>query len=370
MGYWNRVIKFHERISRDYPSGEEGLQAVYFIRSFFEQRGHEKLGSNHPLDNRLHIGLDPNYLWLEQYARKLLTACSLSGFEQVAKRLGNTTEWFSAHTEMEVALKLHLEGLSISFCSVSAHPTPDLVLEMDYKKIRVEVSSLHPPEEETRIQMLVNQIIMLSRREGVVSGGYVNKVPSPRMMKTVVDNVKKAIDRVKEDHILEKVNIEGIATFYLSPPDKADQIPEGCRRSYYFILPYRRMIEERIQRKIQEKKSQTLGDNELGLLFLYTQMVNKQNITQLFERDNNIEVMLASYPKLLGLVLTVPHLGMEVASAMKSENLEKKSNRDKVFLESEAGKYQYESSIIARARESELPRRDNASPRKLFNKLE
>jgi hypothetical protein len=47
----------------------------------------------------------------------------------------------------------------------------------------------------------------------------------------------------------------------------------------------------------------------------------------------------------MGLVLTVPHLGFEVISGMKSSiSMEKKDG--KMYLESEIGKGQYESSLL------------------------
>jgi hypothetical protein len=76
-------------------------------------------------------------------------------------------------------------------------------------------------------------------------------------------------------------------------------------------------------------------------------MLNKQDVFQLFERErNDIEVLLATYPKLLGLVLTAPHFEIKVVSDMQNDNLRKISKGNKVFLESEAGVHQYESSII------------------------
>lgn len=347
MGYWNWIIRSHERMSKDFPTGEEGLRAVRFLRSFFEQMGCEQLHANHPLHNRLSVGYDPNYLWLVQYARKLLTASSLSGFKHVARRLIDPREYLAAHNEIEVALKLHLEGLHVSFPSVSSQPTPDLILRLGSDTMRIEVSSLHQPDEEMRVQMLFDQIITLSFLHGVASGGFVNKIPSLKIVEEVVDRVKESIDRVKVARKAEKLNFQGVATIYIAPSDMVDQVPDDCRSSYHFIQPHRRPIEEQIQKKIKEKSKQLFEDNELGLLFLYTQMIDRQMVSQLFKRDiDDIAVMLASYPKLLGLVLTVPRLGMEVVSAIRSDALQNGYKDNKVFLESEAGMYQYESTTI------------------------
>jgi hypothetical protein len=347
MGYWNRVVSSHERMSKDFPTGEEGLWAVRFLRSFFEQMGCEQLPPTHPLHNRLSVGFEPNYLWLIQYTRKLLTASSLSGFEQVARRLIDPREYLAAQNEIDFALKLHLAGLHASFPSVSSQPTPDLVLRLGSDIMKIEVSSLHPPDEETRVHMLFDRILTLTLQQRVVSGGFVSKIPSPTKVEEVIDRVKESIARVKETGKKEKLNVKGVATIYLAPPDKVDQIPDECRSSYHIIKPYRKPIEYQIQGKIEKKSKQLFEDNELGLLVLHTQMIDRKTVSQLFKNDrDDIAVMLASYPKLLGLVLTVPHLGMEVVSATKSEALQSEYKDNKVFLESEAGVYRYESTIV------------------------
>ena len=56
--------------------------------------------------------------------------------------------------------------------------------------------------------------------------------------------------------------------------------------------------------------------------------------------------IVATYPKLLGLVLTVPHLEMGVVSFSKSDTLQNEFNENKIFLDLEIGKYQYESIIV------------------------
>ena len=58
-----------------------------------------------------------------------------------------------------------------------------------------------------------------------------------------------------------------------------------------------------------------------------------------------MEVILPSYSKLIGLVLTVPHLRFDVISSMTSSLTQEKKD-EKIYLESEIGKGQYESSLI------------------------
>ena len=348
MGYWKRVIDFHEKGYKKYPTGEEGLKAVRFLGTFFEKRECESLPRNHPLHNRLGVGAEPNYLWLAQYMKKIQRASSLSGFEHVARRLVNPKEYLAANNEIEVALKLNLEGLKVSFVSVDSRPTPDLILRLDSGITRIEVSSLNPPDEETRFHIFIDQIIYLRLSRKVVLGGYVNRIPAAKIMKKLINQVKESIDSSKEAHKVKKLNFEGVATIYIAPHDLADQLPADCRGSFHFFGPPKpKPIELQIRQKLENKSKQLFGDNEFGLLFLYTQMINRQTVSELFKNDvDDIMVMLASYPKLLGLVLIVPHLGMDVVSFSKSDTLQDEFKENKIFLDLETGKYQYESIIV------------------------
>jgi hypothetical protein len=347
MKYWDWVERSHERMSKDFPNGEEGYGAVCFIRSFFEQIGIEELLQNHPLHNKLRIGMVPNYSWLIQYARKLLTASQLSGFGGVVRRFANPREYLAANDELEVALKVYLEGLDVSFSEVATKPTCDIIANLGSEVIRIEVTSLNPPDEEMLVFELVNRVINLGFMKKVATGGFVSRVPSPKILEDVLKQVDQAIDEIKDSRKVKKFNYEGVATIYLAPYDNVDQMPEDSRHSFHFVQPPRKPIEEQIKRKIGEKNIQLKHRNELGMLFLYTQMIDRQSVSKLFEHPmDHVSVALASYSKLLGLVLTVPHLGIEVANAVKTGDLKKECRGGKLFLETEAGSYQYESSLL------------------------
>ena len=252
MGYWKTIIDFHERGYEKYPTGEEGLKAVKFLRPFFEKRGCNSLPREHSLLNRLGVGAEPNYLWLTQYMKKIQRASSLSGFEQVAKRLVNSKQYLTANYEIEVALKLNLEGLNVSFLSVGSQSTPDLRLRLNNSTTRIEVSSLNPPDQETQYHMFLNKIIQLHFSLEVVLGGYVTRIPSTEKMETFVNKVKEAIDSSKEAHKVEKLNFKGIATIYIAPHDLIGQLPADCRGSFHFFgPPKRKPIELQIQQKIE-----------------------------------------------------------------------------------------------------------------------
>ena len=85
---------------------------------------------------------------------------------------------------------------------------------------------------------------------------------------------------------------------------------------------------------------------EAGLLYLYTQMMSKDRIFQLFEKPfDELNIVLASYPKLSGLILTRPHFEIERIVMMKYDVLKGKTKRGKEYIETEAGVFQYESTL-------------------------
>jgi len=348
MGYWDRTIRFHERASKDIPSGKEGTSAVRFLRAFFEQRGYDSLDINHPLNNRLRVIFHHNCLWLMQYAQKLFEVSSLSGFDDhVAKRLGISSEYLNANNEIEVALKLHLEGLPVSFTRDRALSTPDLITRINNKTIRVEVSSFQPSDEETLIQNLYDNIILSCIPNGITWCGFVNRIPSRNKLIEILKQVKETINLVKETNKVERLYFEGIATIILAPNNLSNQMPEDCRGNFSFKGPPTRNIEEKIQRKIKDKSKQLFNFDEPVVLYLYTQMINRQVISNLFLKEmDEISFILATYPKLSGLILTVPHQRIEVPSALKADSLQKSYYKNKSFLEYDAGFYQYESTVI------------------------
>jgi hypothetical protein len=344
MKYWEAIEKSQERMARDFPNGKEGMKAVHVIRSFFEQIGTEQLSQYHPLTNRLRIGYEPNYSWLVHYARKLLTAKQLLGFEGVAKRFSDPKEYLAANAETETALKLYLSGLDVSFCRQTRQPVCDLGVKLDNTFVGVEVTSLNPSDEELLVDTLVSQVNVLGFTSDIAAGGFVSRVKSAQVLEEVLSQVKQAIEEVKVSGKIKKLNYKGVATIYLAPESMVDQMPADCRRQFAYSHPSRLSIEDQIKRKIAGKDRQL--QNGLGILFINTRMIDRESLSKLFDQSTSVDITLASYPMLLGLVLTVPHLGIEVVSGQTIEHLEKRSSDNKVFLETEVGPFQYESSLL------------------------
>jgi hypothetical protein len=347
MEFWNRVIDFHQKNTNKFPSGERGLSAIRFLVSLFMKYGCDSLPNTHPLFNKFFFGAEFHYHWLIQYAKKLQIASTISGFSEIAPRFSNSKTFLSANNEIEVALKFHLDGLDASFIpTTKSERTPDILLKINNKKYNAEVSSLNPPDQETLMWTFHSQLSQLTIGKGLVTGGFINIIPDHNVLARIINRVKEKIDEIQVTNEAGRINEPRYATIYIAPRDNIESIPKDCRGMFRIAQPYRRTTQEKIEWKIKEKYDQLFSSDYPSLLYLYSQIIDKEKLYNLFDNVvDNMEVILPSYSKLIGLVLTVPHLGFEVLSGMTSlSTMEKKE--EKTYLESEIGKGQYESSLI------------------------
>jgi len=347
MTSWDRIIQIHQKMAHDYPSGEEGLSAVRFFANFFILYGSNILPKDHPLTNRFFVGAEFNYQWLIQYATKLKTATSIPGFSEVAPRLTKTKSFLSANSEIEIALKFHLAGLTISFIPTDSNKqTPDLLIDIKDRKFTVEISSLNRPTQDTNMWSLHSGITQLTIGKNLSAGGFINKIPTPKVLERILGKVEEKIDDIFVTKEFVKINEPSYATIYLAPRDKIDDIPKGSRGIFRVAQSYPRTTQEKIERKLKNKYGQLFSSENPTMLFLYSQYLENEKLYDLFENVvDNMDVILPSYPKLIGVVLTVPHLGIEVISGMIS-SLRTETKENKAYFESEIGKGQYESTLL------------------------
>lgn len=177
---------------------------------------------------------------------------------------------------MEVALKLYLQGLEVSFAVPDSLPRADLTVLLDRNSIHVEVSTLNSTDEETYVQLLGNWVSMAAFEADVAAGGIVNRAPSLEKLKAVQEGVLQAIARTKQSSAMEKLSYEGLATLYFAPRDMVDRMPPDVRRRFAFKLPAYRPVDERVQTKIWAKREQLLAQTGPAFLVLYTQTADTE----------------------------------------------------------------------------------------------
>ncbi len=261
-----------------------------------------------------------------------------------------------ANNEMEVALELSLEGLEVAFVKTGTIPTPDIVASVQGQSLHAEVSSLNRPDYEAWHMRFINHVMDAAFRNRLTAGGYLVAARSLSKTEDAIRQVDEAAKRVAKSGKMEKLNIPGITTLYLAPQSDSPGIPEDCRGSYRFTGPSPRPLQEQIIRKIEEKADQISADGNSGILVLYSYTVRRESVIELFEASmDEVEVVLAAHPRIMALILTVPHMHIGVTSNMKEEASEARKNGNKVLLSSEVGVYQYESSLIWKNPHSDQP---------------
>ncbi len=304
LTFWEWMLQFHESAHKDYLNGKEGFEAVRYLRDLLEPVWQASL-SDHPLRNLIGMASQRSYERIQYYALKLHAATGLSGFESLRGRLGHPREYLAAMHEIEIALRLWLEGYEVRFLSPSAEPSPDLLVESDDERFTVEVGSLNRPDEEVRMNEVFDRIWLPSIMKAVLGGVIIGAPLSARKANELVSQVQIAIGSATRDHEVVTVNIPGVATVYVAPRDLASSLPDEFRGSFRFIPPYERRAEERIARRLGEKAKQVLEGP--GFVALYDNLLGSESLRELLEgpRDD-ITAVLASFPQILGLMVVTP----------------------------------------------------------------
>ena len=343
MTFWDNMVRFHELGKKDHPDADEGRHGVRYIRSVLEPVWKDDLSGQHPLRSRIGWAGAGNYLWLEQYARKLHSASQIKGFDAVVSRLGQPDEYLAAFSEIEVALKLHLSGLEVSFVPPGDLASPDLTVKVGKTVFNFEVTSLNTPDEEMRINELFSRIIG-SGIGKVIRGGYISRAPRHDEIEMLADRVLDGVRQAVDNHEVVRVNEPGLATIYVAPKDLAAQVPEDSRSRFRFTQPYPRSTEERIGRILRNKAEQTFTAGRPGLLVVYARMIGLEGATNLFEDlKDEIGAVIPSFPKLTGLVITAPLTGVGVP-----EGEQKRVGGDRTLLYSKPTVDEFEATVVWR----------------------
>ena len=306
MIFWDSICSFHEARVRDNLTDDSGLRAVKLIRLMLESDWSVESAARHPLTYRLGWASSENNAWLDLYSRKLKAASRIPGFSIVGARLGRPADYLAAFSELEVALKLSLSGHNVSFVPRSDNPTPDLIAFSESSApFNVEITSLNRPDQERQIQQLFMGIVHEGLRCGLSTGGTISRAPNRDQLANFILRVKQEADKAKAEHKMFRVNMPGVSTVYLAPPDLAESIPEDSRHVFRMVQPRRWSTEEQIGRKLKDKADALAMAGRPGVLVIYSWMVDREEIMRLFQNPgDDVGPSLASYPGVSGLVLT------------------------------------------------------------------
>ena len=317
--HWGFVLRFHEKVAPEHPSGKDGLRAILRIREIlgpdFEPAG----PGRHPLKSKFYQASEPNYKWLIHFARKLDELLQIAGHEHVLARFGDSDTYPAALAEMEFALKIRLFGFPCKFAFQRGKPSPDLVAEVAGQQTDIEITSLNAPYEDVAGIEALSSVTQITLQAKCTSGGVWGRIPRPGEMEEVKTKAQKAVEEANSDHKLVELNVPGLLSCYIAPNDIAAEIPAMWRGSFVMrtrsALPKR----DRLARKIEEKAKSQLSSTKPGILAIYDRLSSPDEVKQLFD-EKEIELMVGTFPNLAGALLVYPFSAHEPPLPQRVDN--------------------------------------------------
>jgi hypothetical protein len=310
---WNSIIHYHDKISKDFPSGKAGLEAIQTIRSIMGSRWKPQTPriafEYHPgqsLWNRFWIGYEPNYRWLIHFARKLNVIVEIPSHEQVLDQLRSPEKYWSVLTEIDLTLKLKLSGIACKYDFQRGEPTPDVVAEIAGEKTDIEITSLNLPEEDTIGMDALSLVSMIAVSAKCASGGMWGRVPKRWELKRIRTKILAGVGEANEGRKLVEVNEPGILHCYIAPSDLAPQM----KIPWYwgsFVMRTRSSTKkkDRFARAIEEKAKHQLSRGKPSVLVVYDRFSSPDEARG-FVNEKELELSVGVFEKLAGVVLVCP----------------------------------------------------------------
>ena len=166
------LIDFHRKTHFNHPSGKEGFEALNFIVDLIE-KNKIKIITPHPLIYHFMAAYELNYLWLIQYAKKLILLSKIKGSEKLYKQFGHQNEYTKSMYEVETALKAYTNKLDVEFIPTTNTRTPDLLIKNEYKEFYIEITSLDAQKEFQLVNDFYFDIVNFSFVNRMKIGGTI-----------------------------------------------------------------------------------------------------------------------------------------------------------------------------------------------------
>ncbi len=308
---WTTLLQFHQRAYSKSPNGEAGLAAVRKVHELFGPDWNCTYEPQHYLKHRLWTANEPSYGWLVHFAQKLEFLSTIPGSGDIISRLDNRASYWAAWSELDFTLKLALGGFDCRFIPTSrASPTPDLLATRDQLTLIAEITSMNPMPREGLSFGIFMAVEMAALRQRATVRGFFSRVPSELELDQIEDKVREASKEANEKKRPIKVNMHGLMTVFVAPRDLVSEIPARWRDGFSMKGFHRVPLADRLARTIREKVKAQLGESKTALVAIYDQLSFEKLFgpreEEKFFEDPAIELLLGTYPNLLGAVLIQP----------------------------------------------------------------
>jgi hypothetical protein len=311
--YWDQVLQFHEKASRDIPNGDAGLSAIKTIRQILGSKWKPpkpgiwaEYRHGMGMHSRFWVAYEPNYTWLIHFAQKLEALTHIPGHEHVIDRLGISEQYAAVLGEMDFGLKVSLSGISCSYEFRRAHPTPDLVAIAGNEKVDIEITSVNRPYEDTAGMDALSWVSIATIQAKCVSGGIWGHVPTRPEFDRVKKRVLAGIEEATAERKLVEVNEPGVLLCNIVPEDLVNQTPSPWPWGN-FVMRTRSSVskKDRLARKIGEKAKHQLSRGNPSVLVIHDRFSSPEE-ARAFLNEKEIELSIGAFSNLAGVILVCP----------------------------------------------------------------
>ncbi|MHA1303856.1 MAG: hypothetical protein ACTSPI_09155 [Candidatus Heimdallarchaeaceae archaeon] len=346
MNYWDTILDFHKKQSEATKIGIEGYKAFKFIHKMALQ-----LNFDFPSSPYMNVRFISNshYPWLIRFAKILALISQIPNYETHVKRFfsNNFETSLSAIYEIEIALRLHIEGIDIKFPEESQNSkSPDVVMNLDDGKYNIEVTSINYPQSVQWMNELYTKIISLGFRNRVKLSGNLMEPHSKKQIKLFLAKLQDAIQNYKTSNSVKRISEDGLGTVQIGTNTSTTFQSSG------FTFRHTKPIDmvDKIIRIMEKKQDQLKVNNNPGIICVF----NGTEVTDpmhLFNADfDEINIALSTYSRLLGVV--VSNYKVFYARELKQTQIKKKGNR--MLIELSPALEPRETSLIWKDEVSDL----------------
>ncbi len=313
-----------------YENGREGLAAIETLQSILGEYTDYTYSMRHPIGAKLLRASPEDYQWNIQFAKKITLFSTIYGADKVLARLDKPTEVYQALTEIEVALKLKIAGLNISFIEQSpTEQRPDLVVEANSQEYNILVIPLNTPEHDIQLNdfyfVIINNLI--KARKPILYGGVITKALKDAELKLFLQKLKEKVNEALEKDQIIIVNEEGYVTIGIAPEHLQESLPEEYANGFRFSPITARVVEERIVDIITKKKTHLdlkQFKQHPNILVIHNHTSGWKPEEILKNAGPTIDPLLGTSTNLIGLILITQQRWWRTGETPRKETLENK----------------------------------------------
>ncbi len=311
--YWDRIIEFHEKMEKKFPSGRAGLEAIQTIRRVLGSRWEpsrpgiaSSFGPGQALESRFWVGYEPNYRWLIHFAAKLEALLRISGHEFVLEQFSSPALFTTALMEMDFGLKVSLSGIQCKYDLQRSRPTPDLVAVVNGDEVDIEITSLNRPYEDTAGIAALSSVPMIAIQAKCQAGGIWARIPSKKELDSIKKKVQAAVVEATAKRRLVEINEPGVLSCFIAPEDMAAQTQAPWQWGSFVMRTRSRLPKkDRLARTIEEKARGQLSRGRPSILVVYD-LFSRPEEARDFLNEKEIELTVGAFSNLAGVILVCP----------------------------------------------------------------